>query len=100
MWLFLTRSLAWKRVLAIFLHKGGILVCENEKLNCFDIQCVVEASSSSFNHNMTLESKENYPRHTKTVQNSLGFLPEIKAYINHVAPFTGCFILFNSAGFI
>ena len=27
---------------------------------------------------MTLESKENYPRHTKTVQNSLGFMPEIK----------------------
>ena len=27
---------------------------------------------------MTLESKENYPRHTKTVQNSLGFMPEVK----------------------
>ena len=45
---------------------------------CFDIQCVVEASSFSLNHNMTLESKENYPRHTKTVQNSLGFMPEVK----------------------
>ena len=45
----------------------------------FDIQCVVEASSFSLNHNMTLESKENYPRHTKTVQNSLGFnMPEVK----------------------
>ena len=48
------------------------------KLNCFDIQCVVEASSFSLNHNMTLESKENYPRHTKIVQNSLGFMPEVK----------------------
>ena len=28
---------------------------------------------------MTLESKENYPRHTKTVQNSLGFMPEVEA---------------------
>ena len=56
-----------------FPTRGWILVCENEKLNCFDIPCVVEASSSSFNHNMTLDSKENYPRHTKTVQNSLGF---------------------------
>ena len=27
---------------------------------------------------MTLESKENYPRHTKIVQNSLGFMPEVK----------------------
>ena len=27
---------------------------------------------------MTLESKENYPQHTKTVQNSLGFMPEVK----------------------
>ena len=27
---------------------------------------------------MTLESKENYPRHTKTKQNSLGFMPEVK----------------------
>ena len=27
---------------------------------------------------MALESKENYPRHTKTVQNSLGFMPEVK----------------------
>ena len=55
-----------------------LLVCKNEKLNCFDIQCVVEASSFSLNHNMTLESKENYPRHTKIVQNSLGFMPEVK----------------------
>ena len=47
-------------------------------MNCFDIQCVVEASSFSLNHNMTQESKENYPRHTKTVQNSLGFMPEVK----------------------
>ena len=57
---------------------GERLVCENETLNCFDIQCVIEASSSSLNHNMTLESKENYPRHPKTVQNSLGFMPEVK----------------------
>ena len=34
---------------------GGLLVCKNEKLNCFDIHCVVEASSFSLNHNMTLE---------------------------------------------
>ena len=61
-----------------FSYTGGLLVCKNEKLNCFDIQCVVEASSFSLNHNMTLESKENYPRHTKTVQNSLGFMPEVK----------------------
>ena len=27
---------------------------------------------------MTLESKENYPRHTKIVQNLLGFMPEVK----------------------
>ena len=27
---------------------------------------------------MTLESKENYPRHTKIVQNSLGFMTEVK----------------------
>ena len=27
---------------------------------------------------MTLESKENCPRNTKTVQNSLGFMPEVK----------------------
>ena len=27
---------------------------------------------------MTLESKENYPQHTKTVQKSLGFMPEVK----------------------
>ena len=61
-----------------FSYTGGLLVCKNEKLNCFDIQCVVEASSFSLNHNMTLESKENYPRHTKIVQNSLGFVPEVK----------------------
>ena len=61
-----------------FSYTGGLLVCKNEKLNCFDIQCVVEASSFSLNHNMTLESKENYPRHTKIVQNSLGFMPEVK----------------------
>ena len=61
-----------------FSYTGGLLSCKNEKLNCFDIQCVVEASSFSLNHNMTLESKENYPRHTKIVQNSLGFMPEVK----------------------
>ena len=61
-----------------FSYTGGLLVCKNEKLNCFDIQSVVEASSFSLNHNMTLESKENYPRHTKIVQNSLGFMPEVK----------------------
>ena len=27
---------------------------------------------------MTLESKENYPQHTKTVQNALGFMPAVK----------------------
>ena len=27
---------------------------------------------------MALESKENYPWHTKIVQNSLGFMPEVK----------------------
>ena len=61
-----------------FSYTGGLLVCKNEKLNCFDIHCVVEASSFSLNHNMTLESKESYPRHTKIVQNSLGFMPEVK----------------------
>ena len=61
-----------------FPNTEGLLVCKTEKLNCFDIQCVVEASSFSLNHNMTLESKENYPRHTKIVQNSLGFMPEVK----------------------
>ena len=63
---------------------GDLLVFENDKLNCFDIQCVVENSSSSLNHNTTLESKENYPRHTKTVQNLLGFMPEVKALHNRV----------------
>ena len=57
---------------------GELLVYKNEKLNCFDIQCVVEASNFSLNHNMALESKEIYPRHTKTVQNSLGFMTEVK----------------------
>ena len=61
-----------------FSYTGGLLFWKNEKLNCFDIRCVVEASSFSLNHNMTLESKENYPRHTKIVQNSLGFMPEVK----------------------
>ena len=61
-----------------FFYTGGLLVCKNKKLNCFDIQCVVEASSFRLNHSMTLERKENYPRHTKTVQNSLGFMPEVK----------------------
>ena len=61
-----------------FSYTGGLLVCKNEKLNCFNIQCVVQASSFSLNHNMTLESKENYPRHTKIVPNSLGSMPEIK----------------------
>ena len=27
---------------------------------------------------MTLEGKENYPRHTKIVQNALSFMPEVK----------------------
>ena len=69
-----------------FSYTGGLLVCENEELNCFDIQCVVEASSSILNHNMTLEIKENYPQHTKTVQNSKFtrknhcFMPEVKAF--------------------
>ena len=61
-----------------FSYTGGLLVCENEKLNCFDFQCVLEASRFRLNHHITLESKENYPRHTKTVQNSLGFMPEVK----------------------
>ena len=61
-----------------FSYTGELLVCKYEKLNCFNIQCVVEASSFSLNHNMTLESKENYPRHTKIVPNSLGFMPEVK----------------------
>ena len=50
-----------KNAFSPFSYTGGLLVCKNEKLNCFDIQCVVEASSFSLNHNMTLESKENYP---------------------------------------
>ena len=61
-----------------FRHFRGTIFCKNEKLNCFDIQSVVEASSFRLNHNMTLENKENYPRHTKIVQNSLGFMPEVK----------------------
>ena len=61
-----------------FSYTGGQLVSENKKLNRFDIQCVVEASSFSLNHKMTLQSKENYSRHTKTVQNSPGFMPEVK----------------------
>ena len=52
---------------------GDYLFVEMKNWIVFDIQCVVEASSFSLNHNMTLESKENYPRHTKQVQNSLGF---------------------------
>ena len=69
-----------ENVFSSFSYTGGLLVCENEKLNCFDIQCVVKASSFRLNYHMTLESKENYPQHTKTVQNSLGFipLPEVK----------------------
>ena len=74
MWLFFWPENAFSP----FSYTGGLLVCKNEKLNCFDIQCVVEASSFGLNHNMTLESKENYPRYTKTVQNSLGFMPEVK----------------------
>ena len=61
-----------------FSYTRGLLVCANKKFNCFDIQGVVEASSFRLNHHMTLESKENYPRHTKTVQNSLGFMSEVK----------------------
>ena len=79
MWLFLTRSLAWKRVFAIFLH-GGTTCLWKWKIELFwHSRCVVETSSSSLNHDMKLESKESYPRHTKTVQNSLGFMPEAKA---------------------
>ena len=44
---------------------GDYLFVKIKKLNCFDIQGVVEASSRRLNHNMTLESKENYPRHTQ-----------------------------------
>ena len=61
-----------------FSYTGGLLVCKNKRINRFDIQCVVEASSFRLNHNKTLESKENYPRHTKTLQNSLSFMPEVK----------------------
>ena len=46
-----------------YLFVNGVVFPMKKKLNCFDIQCIVEASSSSLNHNMTLESKENYPRH-------------------------------------
>ena len=63
-----------------FSYTVGLLLCKNlKKNNCFDIQCVVEASTFRLNCNMTLESKENYPQgHTKAVQNSLGFMPEVK----------------------
>ena len=47
MWLFLTRFLAWKvkTHFSPFSYTGGLLVCKNKKMNCFDIQCVVEASN-------------------------------------------------------
>ena len=66
-----------ENVFSPFSYTGDYLFVKIKKY-CFDIQCVVEASSFRLNHNMTLESKENYPRHTKTVQNSLGFMPEVK----------------------
>ena len=55
--------------LFVKIWKKKIIKKKIKKKNCFDIQCVVEASSFRLNHNMTLESKENYPRHTKTVPN-------------------------------
>ena len=58
---------------------GGLLFCENKRLNNFHIQRVVEASSCSLNHNTTLESKDNYPWYTQKVQISLGFMPEEKS---------------------
>ena len=62
-----------------FSYTGGLyLFVKIKKIEFFDIQCVVEASSFRLNHNLILENKENYPRHTKTVQNSLGFMPEVK----------------------
>ena len=48
------------------------------KIELFYMHCVVEASSSSLNPNMTLESKGNFPQHTKTVQTLLDFMPEVK----------------------
>ena len=62
------RPVFWpENAFSLFSYTGGLLVCKNEKLNCFDIPCVVEASIFSLNHNMTLESKQNYMylRHTK-----------------------------------
>ena len=61
-----------------FSYTEGLFFGKNKKLNCFNIQCVVEASSSSLNHDMALESKKKHPLNTKTVQNSLGFRPEVK----------------------
>ena len=57
-------------------YTGGLLVCKNEKLNGFDIQCVVEASSFSLNHNMTLERKKKKKKKKQlstTHQNSAKF---------------------------
>ena len=65
-----------------FLTLGDYLFVKMKKINCFDIQCVVEASSFSLIYNMTLESqkkkKKKNVHDTKTVQNSLGFMPEVK----------------------
>ena len=41
-----------ENVFSPFPYTWGLLVCENEKLNCLDIQCVVGASSFSLNHNI------------------------------------------------
>ena len=67
-------------------------------MNCFDIQCIVEASSFRLNLNMTLESKENYPRHTKTVQKSLGFMPEVKPLHKPRGDLVLCALLYPKAG--
>ena len=50
---------------------------------------------------MTLESKENYPRRTKIVQNSLGFMPEVKPLHKprgDLVLFALDYILFTRAG--
>ena len=44
---------------------------------------------------MTLESKENYPRHTKIVQNSLGFMLEVKPLHKARGDLVLCALLFD-----
>ena len=57
---------------------GDYLFVKMKNWIALTFRVFVEASSFRLNHNVTLESKENYPRHTKIVQNSLGFMPEVK----------------------